>query len=674
MQIVDEVYDEKVAEKFGLKKGMVTMMIHCGSRGLGHQTASDYINKIGKKNGWPEYDRDLVNAPIKSDLGKEYLGAMAAAANFAFANKQLITHWVREEMKYIFPKFSADVVYDICHNIAKFEEHNVDGKKKELLVCRKGATRAFGPSRKELPKKYQGVGQPIIIPGSMGTASYVLVGTDEAEELSFGSTCFTGDTRIITDKGVFKLEDINKRFLEGENFNVPSINEKSLEIEWKPIINSFKREAAVIEILSSQTNRSNLSKLRTTKDHVFLTLKNFGLVGEKIENIVGNNKMVSSIDKLNCKIQNRINPNLAYLIGALVTDGHVYNNERSRKITFTQKKTAKKLNFIAHVQNCFRECFNTELREYRTKFGGGIIEGRQIYGEGTDFICCQKQPTMEILKITENLPLWVMNLDEEATLNFLAGIIDGDGTWNPNRNILGIFNGDEDVVVSILLACLKIGILPYISKQRGSCFVIQISEKEDLIFEYTKRVKGIPIKRKYGQKLFSAKQMFDGIEVKWPFYHKAERNNLISYEQILRNIHKYPKIKADAKKLIESPLRMLRVKKSKDIGIKEVHNIEVADNHNYIVLTDMFIPLLVKNCHGAGRAMSRHEALGKFKGEEIKKDLGKKGIEVKAGSWKGLAEEGPLSYKDIDEVVKVSDEVGIGKLVVRVRPVAVMKG
>ncbi|MBU2576705.1 MAG: RtcB family protein [Nanoarchaeota archaeon] len=182
--IVDEIFDKEVAKVFGLEKGQVVMLIHCGSRGLGHQVASDYIKLMDEKYGHPDFDRELVNAPIKSELGKKYLSAMACAANFAFANKQLITHWIREDMKHYFPHFKAEVVYDICHNIAKFEKF--DGK--EILVMRKGATRSFGPGRKEIPSDYRKVGQPVLIPGSMGTPSYVLVGTKEAEEKSFGST------------------------------------------------------------------------------------------------------------------------------------------------------------------------------------------------------------------------------------------------------------------------------------------------------------------------------------------------------------------------------------------------------------------------------------------------------------------------------------------------------
>jgi tRNA-splicing ligase RtcB len=212
IQEIKEIYDEKTAKAFGLAKGMITIMIHCGSRGLGHQVASDYIKLMEDEYGWPKQDRELVNAPIKSELGKKYFSAMSCAANFAFANKQLITHWVRETMKKIYPKFKADVVYDVCHNIAKFENHKVNGKIKEVLVMRKGATRAFGKGRKELPSDYIDVGQPVIIPGTMGTASYVLVGGVKSEELSWASTAHgagrvesrTQARRELTGEGVKK--------------------------------------------------------------------------------------------------------------------------------------------------------------------------------------------------------------------------------------------------------------------------------------------------------------------------------------------------------------------------------------------------------------------------------------------------------------------------------------
>lgn len=186
---VEKIFDKEVAERFGLKKNSVTIMIHCGSRGLGHQIASDYIKAMEEEYGVDKLpDKDLVYAPIKSSLGKDCLSAMYCATNWAFANKQIITHWAREGFEEVFGKCKIDVVYDVCHNIAKFERHKIDGKWKKVLIHRKGATRSFGPGREEIPEKYRDIGQPVIIPGSMGTSSYVLVGTEKAEEISFGST------------------------------------------------------------------------------------------------------------------------------------------------------------------------------------------------------------------------------------------------------------------------------------------------------------------------------------------------------------------------------------------------------------------------------------------------------------------------------------------------------
>ena len=198
LQYVDEIFDAKVAKVFGLEKDQLVVMIHCGSRGFGHQIASDYIRKMEDEYGSANLpDRQLISAPIDSALGKAYYKAMCAGANFAFCNKQILTHLVRESMGKYFPDFEADVVYDVCHNIAKFEEHKIDGKKKKVCVHRKGATRSFGPGNSEIPKKYRKVGQPVLIPGSMGSSSYVLVGTQEAEEISFSSTAH-GAGRVMS--------------------------------------------------------------------------------------------------------------------------------------------------------------------------------------------------------------------------------------------------------------------------------------------------------------------------------------------------------------------------------------------------------------------------------------------------------------------------------------------
>ncbi len=193
---VEKVYDEKIANAFGLYKDMVTILIHTGSRGLGHQICDDYIRvmkKAASKYGIYLPDIQLCCAPITSKEGRDYLSAMACAANFAFANRQMITHWVRESFMRVFQlspkKLSLHLVYDVCHNIAKIEKHKYQGKNKSLCVHRKGATRAFPPGHKELPDTYKNIGQPVLIPGDMGRYSYVLAGTKKAYEETFGSTC-----------------------------------------------------------------------------------------------------------------------------------------------------------------------------------------------------------------------------------------------------------------------------------------------------------------------------------------------------------------------------------------------------------------------------------------------------------------------------------------------------
>lgn len=234
---VDEIFDEKTAKAFGLKKDQAVILIHCGSRGFGHQVASDYIKKMEQEYGTANLpDRELACAPIKSKLGKDYYGAMCCAVNFAFANKQIITYWVREELKNIFPNSKIEVVYDVCHNIAKFEKYIVNGKIKEVCVHRKGATRSFGPGREEIPKAYRKVGQPVLIPGTMGTASYVLVGAKKSEELSWGSSVHGAGRVMSRSKAIHKIkgeetkEKLHKKNIEIKSRSFKAIAEESPEV------------------------------------------------------------------------------------------------------------------------------------------------------------------------------------------------------------------------------------------------------------------------------------------------------------------------------------------------------------------------------------------------------------------------------------------------------------
>ena len=196
VDVVDEVFDEVAADRMGLSPGRVVVQIHCGSRGFGHQVCSDYV-KIFQKSlaryGIQLPDRELVCAPLSSPEGQDYLAAMRAAANYAFCNRQVLTHLIRQSFAEVLAghldNYGVYQVYDIAHNMAKLEEHVVDGRKMHVCVHRKGATRAFGPGSPVLPPVYRDIGQPVLVPGSMGTASWVLVGTEGSMAQTFGSTC-----------------------------------------------------------------------------------------------------------------------------------------------------------------------------------------------------------------------------------------------------------------------------------------------------------------------------------------------------------------------------------------------------------------------------------------------------------------------------------------------------
>jgi tRNA-splicing ligase RtcB len=212
---VEKVYDQEAAKAFGLFEGQVTVTIHCGSRGCGHQIATDYLQvmeRAVKNNNLQLPDRQLACAPTHSKEGEDYFAAMQCGANYAWANRQMIMHWVRQGFETVFRRKAEDMdmrhVYDVAHNIAKVEEYDVEGKRHKVYVHRKGATRAFPKDRTEVPDQYRSVGQPVIIPGDMGAGSYVLVGQEQVMREAFGSACH-GAGRVMSREAAIRKYTVN---------------------------------------------------------------------------------------------------------------------------------------------------------------------------------------------------------------------------------------------------------------------------------------------------------------------------------------------------------------------------------------------------------------------------------------------------------------------------------
>jgi tRNA-splicing ligase RtcB len=264
IQYVEEIVDEEAARAFGLREGQVVVLIHSGSRGLGHQVCTDYLKEMGaamKKFDIHLRDRQLACVPIQTPEGQAYLGAMNAAANFAWANRQAMTHFLRNAFERIFGRQSRlEVIYDVCHNIAKHERYVVDGKKRDVLVHRKGATRAFPAGHAEVTPAYREVGQPVFIPGSMGTASWVLVGAAGAMEETFGSCCH-GAGRLLSRTAAKKGRDIDhvmKKFADA-GIVVRSETRKGILEE---IPEAYKDVDEVIEVVHNAGIARKVARLR----------------------------------------------------------------------------------------------------------------------------------------------------------------------------------------------------------------------------------------------------------------------------------------------------------------------------------------------------------------------------------------------------------------------------
>ena len=231
IQKVAEIHDEEAAKRMGIEQGQVTVLTHCGSRGFGHQICSDYLRiseQALKKYNISLPDRELACVPNSSEEGESYRKAMFAALNFAWSNRQMITHWTRKSFERVFKQSEADLgmnlVYDVSHNIAKVEKHTIDGKQKSVVVHRKGATRAFPANKEEVPKKYRDLGQPVFIPGSMGTGSWILLGQPNSMNLTFGSTAHgAGRTMSRTKARQNYTESQVRKFLSDKGIEVKAL-------------------------------------------------------------------------------------------------------------------------------------------------------------------------------------------------------------------------------------------------------------------------------------------------------------------------------------------------------------------------------------------------------------------------------------------------------------------
>ena len=266
VQKVAEIHDEEAAKRFGIKQGQVTILTHCGSRGFGHQVCSDYLRiseQAQKKYDISLPDRELACVPNSSEEGESYRKAMFAALNFAWSNRQMITHWTRKSVERVFKQSESDLgmdlVYDVSHNIAKIEKHKINGEQKSVVVHRKGATRAFPANKDEVPKKYRDLGQPVFIPGSMGTASWILLGQPNSMNLTFGSTAHgAGRTMSRTKARKNYTESQVRKYLSDKGIEVKAMTRDGV-VEETP--QAYKDVDAIVNVSHELGIATKVAKL-----------------------------------------------------------------------------------------------------------------------------------------------------------------------------------------------------------------------------------------------------------------------------------------------------------------------------------------------------------------------------------------------------------------------------
>ena len=267
LDVVQEVFNETAAQRIGLRQGQIAVQIHCGSRGLGHQVCGDYVKRFQKaiqRYGLNLPDRELVCAPLSSTEGQDYLAAMKAAANYAFVNRQVLAFHIRNSFEQVLAGKVSNhhvfQIYDIAHNMAKVEQHSIDGKQVQLCVHRKGATRAFGPGSPELPPVYRDIGQPVLVPGSMGTASWVLLGTERSMSQTFGSTCHGAGRTMSRKKAKKTIHGAALREeLEGRGIHVRAGSMSGLAEEAP---SAYKDVDRVVEVVQSAGIAKKVAQLK----------------------------------------------------------------------------------------------------------------------------------------------------------------------------------------------------------------------------------------------------------------------------------------------------------------------------------------------------------------------------------------------------------------------------
>lgn len=539
---------------------------------------------------------------------------------------------------------------------AEEAEEEKKGEKAKVILKGLGSSPGYGAgkvnvlgSAKDIPRMEKGailvtdMTTPDFVP-AMKKAAAIVTNTG-------GMTCFEGNTNVLTDRGFMTMEEVFHAFEDGEELRIFSYDYSGRKTAWKKIIAAGRRRSAVIRASVSQTGNGTLDYIDLTADHKMYTFKDRKLVKKKILDILKEDESVCVVEEVPALCENLLTEHkLGYVAGAILTDGYVSLNRRRGSVTLTQKHTPEKSGFINTVRSYFSEVFDEEMAYTREKHTTSCLEGRQITGCASDFICFKKEPAAILSDLFSNMETWVLSADEETLLSFLGGVVDGDGSFHNNR--IQIYIGKEQLLRSVVLASLRLGIVPQVTRNR-SIYNVQIVERLGDILGYTNRVKGLSSERSMGTRFFAAKQLLsdivDGVNYKGRIKPYVEKNLLLDAGKI--ESHVLPLAGGEHHdelfEAINSGVRMKRVRKMDSLGETYVYNVEVESGEelekNYVVFTRMYSPLLVSNSHAA--IVSRELGIPCVVGTQKATEVLKEGMVVTVDGTHGMIYEGKLALK-----------------------------
>ncbi len=476
-----------------------------------------------------------------------------------------------------------------------------------------------------------------------------------------GRTCFSGETKILTNLGFLEIKEITKDKIK-KGIYTQSLNRDTLKYEWKKITDTMVRKSETMKINISQTGRHKDNYLFSTPNHKFITLNNRTLIDQEIKSVLKNKNFVLGVDKISKFTKNKISPKLAFLWGCIYTDGSVYLSKTKGEVQFIQKQTKEKEQLIKTVVMYFEELFNKKIGVCVKKETNSIIRGKKVVGSATAFRCYSKEVAKKFKAWKEDLVVNMLNCSKEINQHFLAGVIDGDGTFNKKSNRINIFISNDTLLQAVVVSCLKLNILPQVTNNRH-IYNVQIVDKIDNLLKYTKRVKGTSVRVVNGTKLLSAKSLFydivDMVNLGGKIKPYINKNLLIDKEKIEENI--IPLLKGNIKSILLNILKAnfvsLRVTNGKKIRTENVYNITVEDNHNYFVFTSKLTPVIVNNCHAA--IISRELGIPCIVGTDNASKILNSGDKVTVSCSEG--ERGRVYDKILDFEVKTTKIRGLKK-------------